>query len=159
MSKKTRRRAGRKTKKGKKGRRAGRKSAEFKRRSIAAKKGWRRRKAREKIEREAKKKPKGRGKLQEFIVTWAYQGAASRRNKGSTSRTAGFTVIARNTSDADLYVIQAVATGSDSNGADLTWMEQVPWDEVTTSTPEQEGEEPSDRKTIRALGAGFVALR
>ena len=143
-----------------KGGRAKQKSADFKRRSKASKKGWRRRKAREKIEAQAKAKPKTkRGKLKEWLVTWAYQGAASKKNKGSKSRSAGFIVIARSAEDASLFVTKAVASGEDSSGADLTWMEQVPWDEVDVTSPEQGEEKAPDQKTIRALGAGYVELR
>lgn len=135
-----------------------RQAAEHRRRSKASRKGWRRRKAREKIEQAAKQAPKAkRGALREFIVTWSYKGAASRKNKGSKSRSVGFTVIARTTQDAELYVVKAAASGQDSNGADLTWMEQVPWNETETTNPEQDDAE--SRKAIRAAGEGYVELR
>lgn len=135
-------------------------AAEFKRRSVASKKGWRRRKAREKIQRAAKAKPgTKKGALREWIVTWSYRGKASKKNKGSKSRSVGFTVIARTIPDAELFVVKAAASGTDSNGADLTWMEQVPWDETETTAPEQDDAETLDKRAIRAAGEGYVELR
>jgi hypothetical protein len=133
--------------------------AEHKKRSIAAKKGWRRRQAKERIKERAKQKPKRKGKLREFIVTWSYAGRASKANKGSTSRQVGFGVIARGSHDAELFVVQAVARGEDSAGSDLSWMDQVPWDEITTTEPEAEDGNSLDKKTIKSLGEGWVEIR
>jgi hypothetical protein len=136
-----------------------RQRAEFKRRSIASKKGWRRRRGKARIKEAAKKKPIRKGKLREFIVTWSYAGKASQRNRGSTSRQIGFGVIARNPGDAGIFVVRAVADGTDSAGADLTWMDQVPWTETDVTEPEQQDENALDRKTIKSLGEGWVEVR
>jgi hypothetical protein len=133
--------------------------AEFKRRSAASRKGWRRRKAKAAIKEAAKQKPKRKGKLREFIVTWSYAGATSKQNKGSTGRQIGFGVIARNAKDAELFVVQAAANGEDSAGSDLTWMNDVPWSETDVTEPEKEDSNALDRKTIRSLGEGWVEVR
>ena len=127
----------------------------FLRRSRAAKKGWRRRKAKEKIEKEAKKKIGGggilRGRLKEWLVTWIYTA------KDGPPRQVDFTVIARSESDAALFVVKAVAKGQDSEGADLTWMSAIPWDEIFTVPVEEENATLS-KDEIKALGEGYVTV-
>lgn len=126
---------------------------EFRRRSQAAKKGWRRRKAKAKIIAKAKAQPKAkRGRLTEWIVTWKYLGS-------KRPRTVDFYVIARSKEDAELFVVKAVSKGQDSNGADLTWMLKIPWNEVSSFRIEEEHEEKSTRAEIQALGEGYVEMR
>lgn len=133
-------------------------AAEFRRRSRASKKGWRRHKAKERIKEEAKAQPKAKkGRLREWIVTWMYTPA----HKGSRPRRVDFTVIARSKEDAELFVIKAVAAGRDSTGTDLTWMIRIPWDEVFTMSPKEAGEDEQafDKKAIKAAGEGWVEVR
>ena len=126
-------------------------AAEFRRRSKASKKGWRRRKAKEAIEREAKQKPVAKGRLREWQVVWAY----------GDKREVTFDVIARGENDAKLFVIKAVAKGQDSEGADLTFMRKIPWDQ-TWAVPESERtdeREPLNQSEINAHGEGWTAKR
>jgi hypothetical protein len=127
-------------------------AAEFRRRSKASKKGWRRRHARERIEKQAKAPAKGKGRLGEHLVTWSYH-----PTKGKV-RIVDFVVIARSTEDAELFVVKAAAQGEDTEGADLTWLASIPWDEVS-STRMPDDEENLSRKEIKALGEGYVAIR
>lgn len=129
-----------------------REAAEFRRRSKASRKGWRRRKAKEKIREAAKAQPGRKGRLGEFLVTWSYHPA-----KGKT-RIVDFVVIAKSTADAELFVVKAAAKGEDSEGADLTWLAAIPWDEVT-STEMPKDEDGLSKKEIKALGEGYVAIR
>jgi hypothetical protein len=128
-------------------------AAEHKRRSNAAKKGWRRRKAKEEIKRKAKAQRKvKRGALKEYIVTYVYY--IKKR-----PRVADFDAIARSREDAELFVVQAQSRGQDSKGADLTWMERIPWDEISTIPAPEEEEDTLAKKEIKALGEGWVELR
>lgn len=129
-----------------------REAAEFRRRSRASKKGWRRRKARRKIEQAAKAQPTKKGRLGEWLVTWSYHPAKGR------PRMVDFMVIARSGADAELFVVKAAAKGEDSNGADLTWLEKIPWDTVT-SIEMPEDENGLSKKEIKALGEGWVEVR
>lgn len=124
----------------------------FSQRSKAAKKGWRRRKAKEKIVMEAKAAPISTGRLREWIVTWAYH------SKKKGVRMADFVVIAKSDIDAKLFVVKARAKGKDSKGADLTWMHKIPWDEVSAVPSDEETSEENERE-IKALGEGYVELR
>lgn len=124
--------------------------AQFRKRSRAARKGWKRRKAKAKLKIQAKRKPISKGKLGEWVVAWSY--------KGKTRRMVGFVAIARNDNDASLFVTKAVANGTDSTGADLTWMESVPWNEVTVTKPEVD-ENGLTQSEIRAAGEGYIELR
>ena len=124
----------------------------FLRRSRAAKKGWRRRKAKARIVAQAKAQPKAkRGALREWLVTWIYTA------KDGPPRQVDFTVIARSESDAALFVVKAVAAGQDSEGADLTWMSAIPWDEIFTVPVEEENASLS-KDEIKTLGEGYVTV-
>ena len=87
---------------------------------------------------------------QEWIVSFSYVG------KKKTERSVDFTVIERTAGQAETAVYRAIDFGIDSNGADISWVTSVPWDEVTTSTPEEAGEE--NEAPAEAL-IGYIAIR
>lgn len=126
---------------------------EFLRRSRASKKGWRRRKAKAKIaEAAAQPRAKGpRAALREWLVTWIYNA------REGPPRQVDFTVIARNSNDALLFVVKAVANGQDSEGADLSWMSNIPWDETFAVELEEESATLS-KDEIKALSEGYVTV-
>jgi hypothetical protein len=126
---------------------------EFLRRSRAAKKGWRRRKAKAKIAKAAAQ-PLAKGPkaaLREWLVTWIYKA------QDGPPRQVDFTVIARNSNDALLSVLKAVDSGHDSQGADLSWMTKIPWDESFAVEVERDNATLS-KDEIKALGEGYVAV-
>jgi hypothetical protein len=125
---------------------------EFRKRSKASKKGWRRRKAKAAIVAKAKAQPKAKGPLREWQVVWKYL---------SGNREVTFDVIAKSEEDAKLFVVKAVARRRDSQGADLTWMTKIPWDEVSAipGADSEEEQKPLNRREIMALGEGWVAKR
>lgn len=74
------------------------------------------------------------------------------------NREVNFDVIARSEEDALLFVVQAVAKGKDSKGADLTWMNKIPWDETyAMRSPDEESE--TSKAERKALGEGYVEKR
>lgn len=127
-----------------------RKRKEFLRRSKASKKGWRRRKAKERIAEKVKQKPKSKkGPLREYVVNFGL------RSKGKL-RERSVTAIARSEEEAIHSVYRAIHEGEDSMGADLAWMEPLDWEEVT-ATRAPEGEE-LDAQEIREQGAGWTEV-
>lgn len=131
---------------------------QFKKRSKASKKGWKRRKAAEVI----RKAPPAKGKLAEWLVTYKYgkddQGRGKKKRRGHI-KTVDFTAIARNKINAEKFVMEAIENvGADSNGKDLSWMQKIPWDEVTSMKMPPEVSE-YNAEDIKTLGEKYVEIR